>query len=218
MRLSPTRGPYGGLVSGRWDTAEPGVLLLPSGRVVRGRGLGRPLPAGPLPQFAVHLLARPPAPQPWESRWVDWPDFRLPRDPADLRAALLAVWERAADERVELACRGGTGRTGTALACLSVLDGIPADRAVSYVRAHYRPRAVETPGQRAFVARFPGVSGPPLPAHSGVSPWSTEGGPPTPRGDLSPGPPGTQTTTAGRSGCSDRPPWCTSAQSRVSLR
>lgn len=128
--------------------------MLPSGRLVRGRGLGADLPAGPLPDFGVYLLARRPPAQQWESHWVAWPDFRLPRDPGDLRAALIAVLERAGSQRVEVACRGGTGRTGTALACLSVLDGVPADRAVAFVRSHYRPRAVETPAQRAFVARF----------------------------------------------------------------
>jgi protein-tyrosine phosphatase len=55
---------------------------------------------------------------------------------------------------VEVACSGGTGRTGTALACLAVLDGVPAADAVTFVRANYRPRAVETPSQRRFVARF----------------------------------------------------------------
>ena len=98
--------------------------------------------------------ATAPAPAPWDSRWVHWPDFRLPRDPEDLRAALAELLERAGRQRVEVACRGGTGRTGTALACLAVLDGLPADRAVGYVREHYRSRAVETRGQRAFVGRF----------------------------------------------------------------
>jgi protein-tyrosine phosphatase len=55
---------------------------------------------------------------------------------------------------VELACGGGVGRTGTALACLAVLDGVPADEAVDYVRRHYHPSAVETPWQRRFVRRF----------------------------------------------------------------
>jgi protein-tyrosine phosphatase len=50
---------------------------------------------------------------------------------------------------------GGLGRTGTALACIAVLDGVPAGEAVGYVRRHYSPRAVETPQQRRFVARFP---------------------------------------------------------------
>ena len=132
----------------------PGVLELPSGRRVRGRGRGAPLPPGPVPDLGVYLLGRGPEPVPWEERWVRWADFRLPADPAQLRAVLQEVWDRAAGERVELACHGGTGRTGTALACLAVLDGVPADQAVAYVRAHYRPRAVETPAQRRFVARF----------------------------------------------------------------
>ena len=78
----------------------------------------------------------------------------LPADPADLRDALGEVWRRAADERAEMVCRGGTGRTGTALACLAVLDGVPAGEAVGYVRARYRRRAVETRAQQRFVARF----------------------------------------------------------------
>jgi len=135
-----------------WDGAA-GVLRLPSGLRVRGRGLRRPLPEGPLPEFGVYLLGRPPE-LPWESTWVRWPDFRLPSDPDALRTALAEVHRRAATERVELACGGGRGRTGTALACLAVLDGVPSDEAVTYVRAHYDRRAVETGAQRRFVAAF----------------------------------------------------------------
>jgi protein-tyrosine phosphatase len=63
-------------------------------------------------------------------------------------------------ERVEVACGGGQGRTGTALACLAVLDGVPPEEAVAWVRAHYRRRAVETPGQARFVRSFsPPVAG-----------------------------------------------------------
>ena len=51
----------------------------------------------------------------------------LSSDLATSRAtSLTAAWSRAATERVEVACAGGHGRTGTALACLAVLDGIPA--------------------------------------------------------------------------------------------
>jgi hypothetical protein len=46
------------------------------------------------------------------------------------------------------------GRTGTALACLAVIDGVPNHEAVSYVRRHYAARAVETPWQSRFVSRF----------------------------------------------------------------
>ena len=158
------------------------MLELPSGRLVRGRSLRRPLPADPaaaladpasvdplsaadhgpaaggrplvlVPDLTLQLLARPET-LPWESVWVRWPDFRLPADPAGAREALVQAWRRSASERVEVGCDGGRGRTGTALACLAVLDGVPPAEAVAYVRERYDPRAVETPGQRRFVRRF----------------------------------------------------------------
>jgi hypothetical protein len=137
-----------------WPTTTAGLLRLPSGRLVRGRGLRQPPPYGPAPQLGIYLLGSRPPVVPWPARWVRWPDFGLPSDPAELRTALQEAWRRAADERVELACQGGHGRTGTALACLAVLDGVPADEAVAFVRRHYRPKAVETPWQKRFVRRF----------------------------------------------------------------
>ncbi|WP_097866273.1 protein-tyrosine phosphatase family protein [Streptomyces sp. rh34] len=138
-----------------WNASDPAVLALPSGRLVRGRGLRKPLPAGPEPDFALHLLGRTPPPVAWDSRWLRWPDFRLPADRAAARDLLQEAWERAAGTRVEVACGGGMGRTGTALACLAVLDGVPAGEAVAFVRAGYHPRAVETPWQRRYVRNFP---------------------------------------------------------------
>ncbi|MDT0276495.1 protein-tyrosine phosphatase family protein [Blastococcus goldschmidtiae] len=136
-----------------WPADLPGVLPLPSGRRVLGRGLRTPPPVPP-PDLGVYLLARRPRAAAWEQHWVRWRDFGLPRDPAELRTALAAAWERAAGERVEIACGGGIGRTGTALACLAVLDGVAAQDAVAFVRRHYRRRAVETRGQRRFVSAF----------------------------------------------------------------
>ncbi|MDF6022905.1 protein-tyrosine phosphatase family protein [Streptomyces sp. JH34] len=137
-----------------WDATGAGVLRLPSGRLVRGRGLRHPLPAGPEPTLTVHLLGGPPPPVTWESVWLRWPDFRLPADRAAALTVLGDAWRRAPDERVEVACGGGRGRTGTALACLAVLDGVPAEEAVAFVRRNYHPRAVETPWQRRYVVRF----------------------------------------------------------------
>jgi hypothetical protein len=131
------------------------VLRLPSGRLVRGRGLRDPLPSGHQPTYGVFLLGRPPPEVGWPAVWVRWPDFGLPRDTRHAREVLREAWRRALTERVEVVCGGGRGRTGTALACLAVLDGVPAAEAVPYVRRHYDPRAVETPWQRAFVKRFP---------------------------------------------------------------
>jgi hypothetical protein len=137
-----------------WDPAGAGVMRLPSGRLVRGRGLRRPPVPGPDPTFAVYLLGEAPPETAWPSRWVRCPDFWVPRDRRDAREALREAWERAADGRVEVGCGGGLGRTGTGLACLAVIDGVPAHEAVAYVRQHYNPRAVETPWQRWFVRRF----------------------------------------------------------------
>ncbi|NJC86310.1 protein-tyrosine phosphatase family protein [Planosporangium mesophilum] len=136
-----------------WDNG-PGVLRLPSGRLIRGRGLRRPLPAGQLPTYGLYLLGKEPPAVPWRARWLRWRDFSLPADRLDAVDALREAWRLAETERVEVACGGGRGRTGTALACLAVLDGAPATEAVAFVREHYDRRAVETPGQRRYVARF----------------------------------------------------------------
>ena len=101
------------------------------------------------------LLGGPPPAVDWEARWLRWPDFWLPTDRRQAHDLFREVWDRAATGRVEVACGGGRGRTGTALACLAVVDGVPAEQAVAYVRRHYHPRAVETPWQKRYVARFP---------------------------------------------------------------
>ena len=141
-------------VNEAWQADGPGVMKLPSGRLIRGRGLRQQKPGGPDPEFGLYLLGSEPRGVPWEFRWVAWPDFRLPADPAAAREAFAEAWERSATERVEVGCLGGRGRTGTALACIAVLDGVAAREAVGYVRRHYDARAVETPWQRRFVTRF----------------------------------------------------------------
>ncbi|MEV4494079.1 protein-tyrosine phosphatase family protein [Micromonospora coxensis] len=131
---------------------KTGVVVLPSGATVRGRRVGDP--ASSPADFAL-LLA--PGPEPaWPHRRIRWPDFWLPLDRADALDALGEALRRAqGGARVEVACRGGVGRTGTALAALAVLDGLPAAQAVSWVRERYHPRAVETPWQRAWLRRLP---------------------------------------------------------------
>jgi hypothetical protein len=133
-----------------WPEGE-GVVELPDGSRVRGRGLRHPAPAGPDPEFGLYLLGERPDVGPWPSRWVRWPDFRLPSDRADAIGAFREVVERAPHERVEVACGGGRGRTGTALAVIAAMSGIPQREAVRWVRARYHPRAVETPWQARWV-------------------------------------------------------------------
>jgi protein-tyrosine phosphatase len=117
---------------------------LPSGAWVRGRRLRDD--AGPA-DFTL-MLAAGPVP-PGAHRRVRWPDFWIPLDRADALDALHETLRRAhAGERVDVACHGGRGRTGTALAALAILDGLPRASAVRWVRSVYHPRAVETPWQR----------------------------------------------------------------------
>ncbi len=133
-----------------------GLVELPGGARVRGRRLG--LPASPADRAVV--LGSGPLP-PWPTRRVRWPDFWIPLDRADALAALTEALDRArAGERVEVACHGGVGRTGTALAALAVLDGLPAADAVRWVRERYHPRAVETPWQRRWLRSLGRDAGP----------------------------------------------------------
>lgn len=134
-----------------WDEDARGVLRLPSGRLVRGRAGRRGVPCGAEPDLSLCLQRTAPAPTPWATRWVRWPDWWLPLDSSDAHDALSDAWRRAGDERVEVVCRGGRGRTGTALACLAVLDGVQPGEAVRFVREQYDARAVETPWQRRYV-------------------------------------------------------------------
>jgi hypothetical protein len=128
---------------------ERGVVRLPGGAPVRGRRLGDT--ASPA-DFCL-VLASGPVP-PWPHRRVRWPDFGVPTDTADALDALHEARRRAAaGERVEVACGGGVGRTGTALAALAVLDGLDPAAAVHWVRSEYHRRAVETPWQRWWLRR-----------------------------------------------------------------
>ena len=140
-----------------------GAIRLPDATPLRGRGRREPLPAGPPPSYGLYLgnppgllsRQRPPWRPDWPSDWVDWPDFRTPRDDRSAAALIEHAYQLArSGERVEVACLGGTGRTGTVIACMAVLAGHPATDAVGWTRRNYRPRAVETRGQRRWVDWF----------------------------------------------------------------
>ncbi len=124
-----------------------GLVVLPSGARVRGRRLADP--ASPA-DFAL-VLADGPVPA-WPHRRIRWPDFWVPTDRDDALDALHEAYDRAqAGERVEVACRGGIGRTGTALAALAILDGLTPREALNWVRVSYHRRAVENRWQRRWL-------------------------------------------------------------------
>ncbi|MFG2086923.1 protein-tyrosine phosphatase family protein [Spirillospora sp. NPDC048824] len=138
-----------------------GSLRLPDGTWVRGRGLRKPAPDGPVPDFGLYLgsrrLRRRNEPDlSWSTAWIDWPDFLLPRDRDEAVRQVRALHERArSGASVEVACGGGVGRTGTVIACLAVLSGVDPSEAVAWAREHHHPKAVETPWQRRWVTGFP---------------------------------------------------------------
>ena len=103
------------------------------------------------PDYGLYLDSR--WQPPWDHGYIDWPDFGVPTNTQAVVKALKTVLERArSGQDIEVGCLGGHGRTGTALACLAVLTGQPALDAIAWVRSSYCTKAVETPGQEAFIA------------------------------------------------------------------
>ena len=125
-------------------------VVFPDGTAVEACGLRDRQEDAPDRDFGLYMDPRW-APT-WPSELIECEDFGLPADPARASAQIRSAFERARrGERVEVGCAGGLGRTGTVLACMARLAGVPAADAVEWVRANYDRRAVETPGQEAFV-------------------------------------------------------------------
>jgi protein-tyrosine phosphatase len=137
----------------RWSAREAGVLELPSGRTVRGRSSRRSTD-GAAADLTLRLAAFRPDTACGQTTWITWPDFGLPTNRRAAALALLDAWTRSDGERVDVACRGGRGRTGTALACIAVIDGMDAAAAIDLVRHQYHRGAIETPWQARYVTTF----------------------------------------------------------------
>jgi len=121
-----------------------GTQVLASGWLARGAEAWKP-------DFGLYL---DPAWQPldWPHVLLDWPDFGVPTETLVAVEAIRAAFERARrGEAVEVACVGGHGRTGTVLACMAILAGVPVSDAVAWVREAYCRRAVQEPAQQYWV-------------------------------------------------------------------
>ena len=108
--------------------------------------------------FGLYLDAR------WAPTWpaavVEWEDFGVPRDPDAAATAIREAFARArAGETVEVGCVGGLGRTGTVLACMAILAGVPSEDAVTWVREHYDERAIESRAQEDWPLWFADCGG-----------------------------------------------------------
>jgi hypothetical protein len=134
------------------------AVVLPDGTEVAGVSFDAvdPYVRDEPPDYGLYLDYR--WQPPWSHDHLDWPDFGVPGDRAQVLRALGLVLQRArAGQRVEIGCLGGHGRTGTALACLAVLCGHPPGEAVKWVRTNYCAQAIETPEQEAFVVGSDGI-------------------------------------------------------------
>lgn len=92
-----------------------------------------------------------------ERQSSDWylpiEDFSIPKFDEEVRMALFEIWTHAlAGKTVGAGCMGGTGRTGLILALMAKVGG--CDSPLTDVRAKYKPHAVETKAQAAYLAEF----------------------------------------------------------------
>ena len=129
------------------------IVRFPDGTRVRASSIADRSVDDPERTFGLYLDPR------WEPAWpaavVHWEDFGLPENPELAARQIADAFGRArTGGLVEVGCLGGSGRTGTVLACMAVLAGVPSAEAVAWVRAAYRPEAVETADQEAWVRWF----------------------------------------------------------------
>ena len=131
------------------------IVRFPDGSRVRALSLADRRAKDPERAYGLYLDER------WAPTWpadvIAWPDFGLPAEPEVAAGQITDAFLRARrGELVEVGCLGGSGRTGTVLACMAVLAGVSPAEAVPWVRAAYRQEAVETDEQKAWVLWFAG--------------------------------------------------------------
>ena len=131
------------------------IVAFPDGSRVRAVSLADRRADDPERAYGLYLDER------WAPTWradvIAWPDFGLPAEPEVAASQITDAFLRARrGELVEVGCLGGSGRTGTVLACMAVLAGVSPAEAVPWVRAAYRQEAVETDEQKAWVQWFAG--------------------------------------------------------------
>jgi len=129
------------------------IVTFPDGSRVRASSIADRRVDDPERSFGLYLDPH------WEPTWpadlIEWEDFGLPADAESAARSIESAFARARrGELIEVGCLGGIGRTGTVLACMAVLSGVPREGAVAWVRASYYARAVETPEQEVWVGWF----------------------------------------------------------------
>jgi hypothetical protein len=128
------------------------IVVFPDGSRVRASSISDRRADDPERTYGLYLDTR------WKPTWpsdvIAWPDFGLPDNREVAARQITDAFLRARTGLVEVGCLGGRGRTGTVLACMAILAGVPSADAVAWVRTAYRPEAVETAEQEAWVQWF----------------------------------------------------------------
>ncbi len=143
----------------KWQLTD-GVVEFPSGRRIRARSWKAPVLQ--LATLSVVLTTVSETefagaqtfPGAKEIIMIDWPDQRLPRRSMQAVKTLQEVWQRADQELVEITCRGGVGRTGSALALIAMYEGMSSSEAIDFIRESYNNDSVTSPAQRGFLTDF----------------------------------------------------------------
>ena len=131
------------------------IVVFPDGSRVRASSISDRRVDDPERSFGLYLDARwqPSSP----ADLIEWRNFGLPEDAESAAQKIEAAFRRARQgELIEVGCLGGSGRTGTVLACMAVLAGVPQDEAVAWVRRAYKADAIETAEQEEWVRWFAG--------------------------------------------------------------
>lgn len=131
----------------------PSEIRFPDRTIVRACGVASRTDNASWREFGLYLDAA------WKPEWpaviLEWPDFGIPASREDAEQQIKHAFELAREgKNVEIGCLGGIGRTGTVLACMAVLAGVPANEAVAWVRHNYSSYAVEEPEQEEWVLQF----------------------------------------------------------------
>lgn len=83
---------------------------------------------------------------------LDWSDLNLPANETEAIDVFMQAFARARQgQDILIRCREGTGRTGTVLACLAILAGVPAACVVRLLRNRLGRDAVQTQAQVDWV-------------------------------------------------------------------
>lgn len=106
-----------------------------------------------------------------------WPDMGIPYQMRQFDAAAQWLLEQIKmGKTVDIGCFGAHGRTGTLLACLLVLQGMPAPDAIKRVRSTHCVEAIETSDQVKFIylydTRINGREHAHMPEAKGSKEWS----------------------------------------------